>query len=266
MQDKFNILSMALQDNKNKNEKPGGTPTPGLDNHASDKQHEEARSAFLASLSKELQDPLRTIAARVEALLQTQLDVQQAQDIAAIQDSTDSLQVIVNSLLNAVDDYFSDDNRLGRHIDKMLDIDFDDDLGLLATDHGLECLKHNRKDLNILLAEDDAINQMYLAAFLRSHGWKVDTVYNGRAAFEKFEKGGYDLVILDGQMPVMDGFETARKIRDTESAGTRTPILAISGYAIPGDKEKFINSGMDDYIPKPVNETQLLKLICQLTG
>ncbi len=257
---------MAVHDNMNKKEKPEGPPRPRLVNHAAGKQHEEARAAFLASLSKELQDPLRTIAERVEALTQTQLDVQQAQDIAAIKDSTNSLQVIVNSLLNAVDGYFAGDNSLGRHVDTLLDIDTDYTSDQLASDHGLESLTQKRKDLSILFAEDDAINQLYLAAFLRSHGWRVDAVYNGRAALKKFESGKYDLVILDGQMPEMDGFETARKIRETETADTRTPILAISGYAIPGDKEKFISSGMDEYLPKPVSETMLLKMIFQLTG
>ncbi len=230
-----------------------------------EKQTEEARKAFLASLSKELLDPLSTISKKVETILQTKLDEQQAQDLADIMVSTDSLHRIVNSLLHAVDGYFTGENRLGRHIDTLLNIDAEYDTGQLAADHGLESFASKRKDLSILFAEDDAINQLYLAAFMRSQGWRVDAVYNGKMALEKFTTCKYDLVILDGQMPEMDGFETARKIRETETADMRTPILAISGYAIPGDKEKFISSGMDEYLPKPVNEAKLLSLICQLT-
>ncbi len=241
---------MATHDNINKTEK----------------QTEEARKAFLASLSKELLDPLSTISNKVETLLQTKLDEQQAQGLADIMISTESLHRIVNSLLHAVDGYFAGENRLGRHVDTLLNIDADHDAGQLTADYGLESFANKRKDLCILFAEDDTINQLYLAAFMRSQGWTVDAVYNGKMALEKFATGKYDLVILDGQMPEMDGFETARKIRETETADARTPILAISGYAIPGDKEKFISSGMDEYLPKPVNEAKLLSLICQLTG
>ena len=238
----------------------------GLKNHETKKQNEEARSAFLASLSNELLNPLSIISSSIEILKQTQLDAQQSQNLECINDSTESLQRIVNSLLNALGGYFAGENRLGRHIDTMLDIDTNSNPGQLATDHELECLANKRKDLRILFAEDDAINQLYLAAFMRSQGWMVDTAYNGRAALDKFEAGKYDLIILDGQMPEMDGFETARKIREAEDADTHTPILAISGYAIPGDKERFISSGMDEYLPKPVSETMLLKMIFQLTG
>lgn len=245
-----NFLSEVMKEK----EKPG------------EKQNEEARSAFLASLSNELLNPLSIISKNVELLKQTQLDIQQSQNLDAIDDSTESLHRIVNSLLNAVGGYFAGENRLGRHIDTILNNVPDNITEQFTTDHGLEYFTNKRKDLRILFAEDDAINQLYVAAFLRSQGWMVDTAYNGKDAFEMFEVGKYDLIILDGQMPGMDGFETAKKIRDLEDADTRIPILAISGYTIPGEKERFINSGMDDYLPKPINESRLLRLICQLTA
>jgi CheY-like chemotaxis protein len=232
----------------------------------SEKQNEAARSAFLASLSNELLNPLSIISKSIELLKQTQLDIQQSQNLETIYDSTESLHRIVNSLLSAVGGYFAGENRLGSHIDAILNNVTDYSAEHFTTDHELEYLTNKRKDLRILFAEDDAINQLYLAAFLRSQGWMVDTAYNGKDAFEMFDAGKYDLIILDGQMPGMDGFETAKKIRDLENADTRIPILAISGYAIPGEKEKFINSGMDEYLPKPINESSLLRLICQLTA
>lgn len=122
----------------------------------------------------------------------------------------------------------------------------------------------SQRDLNILLAEDDAINQMYLAGFLRSQGWKVDTVFNGIDALELLAARNYDLVILDGQMPKMDGFETAEKIRQTGEDRNGVPILAISGYANPEDRERFLQSGMDAYLSKPVDEQELLRLIHKL--
>ncbi len=122
------------------------------------------------------------------------------------------------------------------------------------------------KELKILVAEDDAINQLYLAGFLKSQGWKVDTASNGVQAIEKFEKNTYDLVLMDGQMPRMDGFETTRRIREMEQkTGVHTPIIAITGYAIPGDREKFLEAGMDDYISKPVDEQKLVDIIRRMT-
>jgi PAS domain S-box-containing protein len=134
-----------------------------------------------------------------------------------------------------------------------------------ALDQRIE-VEADMKKLKILVAEDDAINQMYLAGFLRSQGWKVDTAANGLVALEKFAVGVYDLVLMDGQMPKMDGFETSRRIREMEKEdGKHVPIIAITGYAIPGDRERFLEAGMDDYVSKPIDERKLLEIINRMT-
>ena len=116
--------------------------------------------------------------------------------------------------------------------------------------------------LNILIAEDDAINQLYIKGFLSQFGFTVDTVFNGLQVIEKFETGKYDLILMDGQMPKMDGFEAALIIREKEkTSGGHIPIIAITGYAVTGDKEKFLNSGMDAYISKPIDENKLIDII-----
>ncbi len=124
----------------------------------------------------------------------------------------------------------------------------------------------NRK-FKILIAEDDAINQLYLAGFLKAQGWLVDTASNGLIALEKYKKDQFDIILMDGQMPKMDGFETTRKIRELENetnVNKPIPIIAITGYAIPGDRERFLNAGMDDYVSKPINENKLLEIIHDL--
>ncbi len=123
------------------------------------------------------------------------------------------------------------------------------------------------KKTKILVAEDDAINQLYLSGFLKSQGWLVDSAPNGLIALDKFKKNDYDLILMDGQMPKMDGFETTVKIREMEKqekVEKPVPIIAITGYAIPGDRERFINAGMDDYVSKPIDENKLLKIIHDL--
>jgi PAS domain S-box-containing protein len=123
-----------------------------------------------------------------------------------------------------------------------------------------------KRKLNILIAEDEAINQIYLAGFIRSRGWLADTASNGITAIEKFSKGAYDLVLMDGQMPKMDGFEATRRIREIEKeSGRHTPVIAITGYAIAGDRERFLNAGMDEYISKPIDEEKLMEAIHRLT-
>lgn len=125
----------------------------------------------------------------------------------------------------------------------------------------------NNKNLKVLIAEDDAINQLYLAGFLKSQGHLVETASNGFIALEKYQKDTFDVILMDGQMPKMDGFETTRKIRELEqqkNLDIHIPIIAITGYAIPGDRERFLSAGMDDYVSKPINESKLLEIIHQL--
>lgn len=124
-----------------------------------------------------------------------------------------------------------------------------------------------RTQIHLLIAEDDAISQIYLAGFLRSQGWKVDTAPNGIKALELYSQRKYDLIVMDGQMPKLDGFEATKKIREIESReGKHTPILAISGYAIPGDRQRFIEVGMDDYLPKPIDEEKLVQAVRRLVN
>ncbi|MFO8067700.1 MAG: response regulator [Bacteroidales bacterium] len=123
------------------------------------------------------------------------------------------------------------------------------------------------KKLKILVAEDDAINQLYLASFLKSKGWAVTTASNGIKVLEEYKKKDFDIILMDGQMPKMDGFEATKKIRSLEKQRKKhIPIIAITGYAIQGDREKFINVGMDDYITKPIDENKLIELIESLTS
>ncbi|HPF01032.1 MAG TPA: PAS domain S-box protein [Bacteroidales bacterium] len=124
-----------------------------------------------------------------------------------------------------------------------------------------------QSECKVLLVEDDALNQMYLKGFLSSKGMIVDSAYNGLQALEKYDAEKYDIILMDGQMPQMDGFEATRIIREKETqSGIHTPIIAITGYAISGDEERFLKVGMDSYITKPFDENRLIEVIKKLTG
>jgi signal transduction histidine kinase/CheY-like chemotaxis protein len=119
----------------------------------------------------------------------------------------------------------------------------------------------------ILLAEDDAVNQMVVAAMLEKIGCTVDVVGDGAAAHEAAARQRYDLIFMDCHMPGVDGFEATRRIRDDAAGpGARTPIVALTADALAGDRERCIESGMDDYMTKPVRAGQLAAAVQRWAG
>lgn len=119
----------------------------------------------------------------------------------------------------------------------------------------------NRRNFRILLVEDNYTNQEVALAILKKLGYKVDLVNNGVEAIAALEQKQYQLVLMDCQMPMMDGFEAAQTIRGgaTSVLNPSVPIIAMTANAMQGDKERCIQSGMDDYIAKPVQPKDLVE-------
>ena len=121
--------------------------------------------------------------------------------------------------------------------------------------------------LSILLVEDNDINQMYSSNILKKWNCKVDIAANGYIALEKIRKNDYHLVLMDIQMPVMDGFETTKNIRTNfTTPKSDIPIIALTANAIKGDNVKCLEVGMDDYLPKPFVPEELFNKIIKLTN
>lgn len=114
------------------------------------------------------------------------------------------------------------------------------------------------KEYKILLTEDDKVNQIVISRMLNECGYVVDIANNGFEAVEMVKKNPYDIILMDIQMPEMDGIEATKRIRETNQ---QTPVLAITAYALHGDREKFLSLGMDGYISKPIKVEKLVEEI-----
>jgi signal transduction histidine kinase/ActR/RegA family two-component response regulator len=113
----------------------------------------------------------------------------------------------------------------------------------------------------ILLAEDNVVNEKVATRFLQKLGYVVDAVVNGREAVDAWAKGGYDLVLMDCQMPVLDGYAATREIRARERNGERIPIVALTANAMPKDELECRQAGMDDHLAKPIDREELARCL-----
>ncbi len=111
--------------------------------------------------------------------------------------------------------------------------------------------------LRLLLAEDDAVNLTVVRGMLKNLGYRADVAGNGLEVLEALDRQTYDVVLLDVQMPELDGLETARRIRRQPRVGGRPWLIAMTAHAIKGDRERCLNAGMDDYLSKPLKLSEL---------
>ena len=118
------------------------------------------------------------------------------------------------------------------------------------------------KKCTILLAEDNVINQEVAIDMLEIIGYKADVANNGKEAVEMCLKRHYDVILMDCQMPVMDGFDATRAIRNLEKTKkSKHIIIALTGNALLGDKEKCLKTGMDDFLSKPFSYEELKAIL-----
>ncbi len=125
----------------------------------------------------------------------------------------------------------------------------------------------NGRSLRVLLAEDNAINQKFAVRLLTGAGHKVEVADTGRVAVDRWAAEPFDVVLMDVQMPEMDGLDATREIRSREGgSGRRTPIIALTANAMSGDREMCLSAGMDGYVAKPIKKESLFAEIGRLVG
>jgi two-component system, sensor histidine kinase and response regulator len=125
----------------------------------------------------------------------------------------------------------------------------------------------NAPKLDILLADDNRVNQMFVARLLDKQGHAVTVVQNGKEALAALGQSPFDLVVMDGHMPVMDGFEAVAAIRAREKGtALHLPVLVTTAYAMKGDRERCLAAGFDEYVRKPFEPAELYEAIARLTA
>jgi two-component system sensor histidine kinase/response regulator len=134
----------------------------------------------------------------------------------------------------------------------------------LITRYSLQGAREPSASLRILIAEDNLVNQRLATRLLEKRGHSVTVAGNGREALAALEGENFDLVLMDVQMPEMDGFEATAAIREREKgSGNRLSIVALTAHAMKGDREKCLAGGMDGYLSKPIRPQELDELLEQ---
>lgn len=116
--------------------------------------------------------------------------------------------------------------------------------------------------LKILLVEDNILNQKLICLTLSKYGFVIDLAENGSKALLKFQTNDYDLVLMDIMMPVMDGLETTRQIRNLEeNSGQHTPIIGLTANTMDSDRHRCLEAGMDEYLVKPFDVAEFFRVL-----
>ncbi len=137
--------------------------------------------------------------------------------------------------------------------------------GSAISDDSTERRPSRARSLRVLVADDNPVNQRVISAMLRHRGHVVDVASDGASAFRAHETAPYDLVFMDAQMPVMDGFSATRAIRAREMLkGTYTPIIALTAHAMLGYRDLCFAAGMDDYLTKPIEQGELDRVLAKV--
>ena len=201
-----------------------------------------AKSELLANMSHEIRTPLKGVIGMTELALDSRPSAEQREHLETIKSAAESLLTVINDILN-----FS----------KI-------EAGNMETEEADFSLRgcQSSRCLHILLAEDNHVNQIVAIRTLEKQGHSVVVANNGLEALSLLDQQSFDLVLMDIQMPEMDGLTATKTIRESErQGGSRIPIIAMTAHAMKGDRERCLESGMDGYVSKPISGKALEEAI-----
>jgi len=131
----------------------------------------------------------------------------------------------------------------------------------MKNDAHLDASNASHDRYKVLLVEDDPVTQVFERVLLEEEGYAVEIRSNGAAALAALEQQTFDIILMDIQMPVMNGLEATHLIRSSTEPMRHTPIIAVTAYVRDKDRKRFLDAGMDDYIPKPVDQDEFLEVL-----
>lgn len=201
------------------------------------------KEIFLMGISHEIRTPLNSIIGFANLLLKNATGEKELEYLHAVKKSGEKIQVLMENLIAVSES-------------STTNADFK------STAEQAEYKKINfseLKKLKILLVEDDYLNLKLITHLFSDYGIKPDLAENGKIAVDAMQKKEYDLILMDMEMPVMDGYEATSYIRKTLKS--RVPIIAMTAHAMPGERERCLQHGMNDYLSKPVNVNLLFEKI-----
>jgi CheY-like chemotaxis protein/HPt (histidine-containing phosphotransfer) domain-containing protein len=199
---------------------------------------------LLRRLSHDLRDPMTNVLGSTELLLESQLDTSQRLAAENVHRSGRELLDVVDRLLAA--------HQIKRSTPPSS--------GEFKAAPKVSAILSGRR---VLLAEDNMFNRALIEHVLEPMGCRVDKASSGKEAVQAFKPGRYDLVLMDCQMPEMDGMTAARQIRARETTGVRVPIIAVTAGTVSGARRACLDAGMDDFLPKPFSLGRLRKKVLE---
>ena len=197
-----------------------------------------AQGQILANACHQIRTFMNGILGMTALALDTQLTAEQRGDLVTVKDSAESLLIILDGILGVSQDPVRPPRAVPRPS------------------------RAGSPELRVLVVEDHPVNQQLVTLFLTKQGHRTWVAANGREALEAMAHDDFDAILMDIQMPVMSGFEATRAIRRSErGSGRHIPIIAMTAYALKGDRERCLDSGMDAYITKPIRPDALLEAL-----
>lgn len=225
-----------------------------------DKSTGETRNKVLSSIQHEIRTPLNGIIGTADLLGKTVLTAEQKEYIDTIRLSGESLLTVINSHEGLSDTSEKTNQAISPNVNRDAETPppLPREFSPRPSSNGNPGNLEKVPSMNILVAEDNIVNQKLLVRILKTLGLTADVVANGKEALDAFEQKEYDLILMDIQMPEMDGIEATRRIRNV--ADRHQPII-LAVTAQQGDKEKCLEAGMNDYMSKPIRLEDVRRML-----
>jgi CheY-like chemotaxis protein len=203
------------------------------------------KAEFLTHISHEIRTPLNGVIGLAEALIDTDLDEKQAEYVRMIRSCGDSLHAVLDEIFEALESVPPAGDRAAAPT---------------------AAAAPPSPSTPVLVAEDNHVNQVVVVAMLKKLGYSTAVAHNGREAVDMCSDSRFAAVLMDCQMPQLDGFAATREIRRRESAGLRMPIIAVTAHAVASARTVCLEAGMDDYLCKPLRTADLEATLSRWVG